>query len=264
MPLAHDELGRGEPWVFLHGFPLTRKLWAPQAPLAEAARLILPDLRGHGASPRASPATMEAMAEDVLALCDELGAQRFGLVGLSMGGYVALALQRTAPERVARLALVDTQAAADTEEARARREELARRLEDEGIQVLVRDFMVKLLGPAAQGDPALVGKVRAMVLSNEPEGMAQALRGMAQRPDHRGRLGEIACPVLAVVGQHDEVTPPARAEEMARGVPHGKLVVLAGAGHLSSLEQPEDFNRALLGFMGSGLASAEAGASLAP
>ena len=92
IPLAHEDLGSGAPWLFLHGFPLTRRMWEPQRPLAGHARLVLPDLRGFGASPARSPATMDAMAEDVLALADALGLERFGLAGFSMGGYVALAL----------------------------------------------------------------------------------------------------------------------------------------------------------------------------
>lgn len=247
--LAHDDLGEGAPWVLLHGFPLTRRLWDAQRPLAARARLVLPDLRGFGASPAAAPATMDTMAEDVLALADDLGLGRFGLLGLSMGGYVALALHRRAPGRVAALALVDTQAGADTEEGRARREELARRIEAEGAAVLVRDFLPKLLGPRGRDDADLVARARALVLASGAPGLAAAMRGMAAREDLRPHLADIRCPTLVVVGEHDEVTPPAKARELAAGIAGARFVTLPGAGHLSNLEAPAAFNETLGAFV---------------
>lgn len=247
--LAYEELGQGAPWVFLHGFPLTRKLWDGQRALQTEARLILPDLRGHGASPVNGNCTMDAMAEDVLALCDRLGIERFGLAGLSMGGYVALALQERAPGRVAALVLADTQAGADTPEAREAREKLARRLDEEGIDVLLDEFVPKLLSPSGFADEQLLSHVRAMVFSNEADAMAAALRGMAQRRDHTARLGDIACPVLVLVGEQDGLTPPEKARAMVEALPHARLTELPEAGHLSNLEAPDVFNMTLRGFM---------------
>lgn len=248
--LAHDALGSGLPWVFLHGFPLTRKLWEPQHALARDARLVLPDLRGFGASPRDGPHTMEAMAQDVLALCDRAGAARFGVVGLSMGGYVALQLHRLAVHRVAALVLADTQANADTPDARAGRETLARKVEGEGgMPALLDAFLPKLLSPEGQRNEHLVSRVKGLVLSNEPEPMAAALRGMGARPDMAQHLRTIACPVLALVGELDAVTPPEKAYAIDQAVVRGRVAVLQGAGHLSNLERPDAFNQALRGFM---------------
>jgi pimeloyl-ACP methyl ester carboxylesterase len=249
--LAHEEHGSGEPWFFLHGFPFHRGLWSPLLDLQTEGRLILPDLRGHGESPPGprGPATMEAMAEDVMALADRLGIRGFGLVGHSMGGYVALALQAMAPERVRALVLLDTQAGADTPEAAAKREVLARKVEGEGVGVLLREFVPKLLSPASREEPALLRRVEEIVLANEPAGLAAALRGMALRQDHRPRLARIACPALVAVGELDEVTPPAKARELAEGIPDARLIELPGSGHLPSLEAPDLLTEALRGFM---------------
>jgi pimeloyl-ACP methyl ester carboxylesterase len=249
VPLAWEELGEGAPWMFLHGFPLTRKLWDPQRALARDAHLVLPDLRGHGGSTVAKPASMEAMATDVLALCDHLGLERFGLLGLSMGGYVALALHRLAPTRVRALVLADTHARADTPEQAAGREGLARKLEANDDQVLLQEFLPKLLGPRGRADEDLVSDVRAMILSNEPDGLAAALRGMAERPDLREHLPSIACPTLVLVGEEDAVARPALARELAEAIPDARLQGIAGAGHLSSLEEPAAFNEAVGAFV---------------
>jgi pimeloyl-ACP methyl ester carboxylesterase len=192
---------------------------------------------------------MEAMAEDVLALCDAQGVERFGLLGLSMGGYVALELQRIAPTRVERLVLAATQAAPDTPEQRDGREKLARELDGDGIQPLLDAFLPKLLSERAQLDAVLESKVRALIVSNAPDAMAAALRGMAQRRDHRARLASVACPVLVIAGSDDKAVPPARSQEMAQALPNARLVDVPGVGHLVNLEAPEAFNAALHSFM---------------
>jgi 3-oxoadipate enol-lactonase len=247
--LAYDDLGAGTPWVFLHGFPLTRMLWEPQHVLAGEARLVLPDLRGHGGSPPNTHATMDAMARDVLALCDTLGIERFGLVGLSMGGYVAFELHRLAPERVTRMVLAATQAEPDTPEAAEGRERLAHQVDKDGIEPLLDAFLPKLLSPRALADEAIVSKVRAMVLSNDPEAMAATLRGMARRVDQRPRLGDITCPVLIVHGEVDGAIPLAHAQALERTLPRARLAEVEEAGHLVNLEVPEAFNATLRGFM---------------
>lgn len=245
--LAHDDLGRGAPWVLLHGFPLSRRMWAPQHALAEHARLVIPDLPGFGASDGA-PASMDAMADAVLALADHLRLGTFGLLGLSMGGYVALALHRRAPERVAALVLADTQAGADTAEARAKREALARRVEDEGVEVLVEGFVPNLLSPARR-EGRVAEDVRAIVRANRPGPLAAALRAMGAREDQQPWLPRIGCPVLGIAGSEDGIIPVAKHEAIVAAVPRGRLVVLRGAGHLSNLEVPEGFNGAVRGFM---------------
>jgi 3-oxoadipate enol-lactonase len=251
--MAYDEAGSGPGVVLLHGYPFNRSMWEEQtAALGTNYRVITPDLRGHGetsAGPEPA-ATMEEMARDVIALLDELGIERVTLGGLSMGGYVALALYRRFPLRVRALVLADTRPQADTEEARRNREEQAQKILAEGMQSIADDFLKKVLAPATISDkPETVERVREMIIKTDPRGAAAALRGMAERPDQTNFLEEIFAPTLIVVGSEDQLTPPKDAELMKREIRGSRLETIEGASHLSNLERPADFNRALLDFL---------------
>ena len=250
--LAYDDEGAGAPVVLLHGFPFNRSLWREQrAALAGACRVITPDLRGFGASTVVSePATMEQMAEDVAALLDELNVERCALGGLSMGGYVALAFYRLFPRRVRALVLADTRPQADTDEARRNRESLAQRALAEGMQPVADAMLPKLLAPATHAErPEIVARLREMIMQTPPAGAAAALRGMALRRAQTDLLPGILAPTLVIVGGEDAITPPADAELMRREIRGARLEVLAGAGHCSNLERPDEFNRALVKFL---------------
>jgi 3-oxoadipate enol-lactonase len=250
--LAYEVSGAGMPVVLLHGFPFNRTLWREQAEaLSGHYRVITVDLRGHGetaATPE--PATMEEMAEDVAALLDELGVARVVLGGLSMGGYVALAFTRLFPERVRALLLADTRPQADTDEARLAREATAVRALREGMHTVAEAMLPKLLAPSTQAArPEVVARIREMILNTDPQGAASALRGMAVRMDHTKSLREINCPTLIIVGSLDQITPPSDAELMNREIRGSRLEVIAGAGHVSNVERPAEFNRALENFL---------------
>jgi pimeloyl-ACP methyl ester carboxylesterase len=246
--LAHEEEGRGQPLILLHAFPLHRGMWAPQREaLAGVGRLVLPDLRGFGASPEGTgPALMESMADDVLALADRLGIARFVLGGLSMGGYVSLALLRRAPERVSGLFLADTRCVADTDEARASRRASRERLLAEGTAVLEETMIGPLFSERTPREsPELVETVRGWIRSVSPTGAAAALEGMARRSDTRAVLENYEGPVLVLVGEEDTLTPPPESEAMAAAAPHSRLVRIPGAGHLANLEADRAFSAAL-------------------
>ncbi|MDX6272132.1 MAG: hypothetical protein QOD28_3355 [Acidobacteriota bacterium] len=250
--LAYEVSGAGSPIVLLHGFPFNRTLWREQAEaLRDRHHIITVDLRGHGETTATrDPATMEAMADDVAALLDELHITRVALGGLSMGGYVALAFYRLFPERVSALVLADTRAQADTDEARLAREETAARGLGEGMHTISDAMLPKLFAPATHAErPEIVARVREMILNTNPQGAASALRGMAVRRDQTELLGEINCPTLILVGSLDQITPHADAERMNRGIRNSRLEVIAGAGHVSNLERPLEFNRALENFL---------------
>jgi pimeloyl-ACP methyl ester carboxylesterase len=252
--LAYEVTGAGVPVVLLHGFPFNRTLWREQV---EALRgrfsVVTVDLRGHGETPAIvdAPATMDEMAEDVAALLDELGINvPVVLGGLSMGGYVALAFYRLFPERVRALVLADTRPQADTDEARLNREETATRALREGMQTIADAMLPKLLAPATHAErPEIVARISDMILHTDPQGAAAALRGMAVRRDQTKLLREIKCPTLIIVGSLDAITPPADAELMQREIRGSRLEVLAGAGHVSNVERPAEFNRALEKFL---------------
>jgi 3-oxoadipate enol-lactonase len=252
--MAYDDEGRGEPLVLLHGFPFDRSMWREQSrAFGETCRVVAPDLRGQGETSLGETkgaATMEEMAADVAALLDGLNIERAVVGGLSMGGYVALAFCRAFPGRVRALVLADTRAQGDTEDARRTREETALRALSEGMAPIADAMMPKLLSAGTrERRPETVARVREMMLATKPEGAAAALRGMALRRDQTDLLEEIEAPTLVVVGSEDAITPPAEAEAMRDKIKGARLVVMEGAGHLSNVERPEEFNRALSDFL---------------
>lgn len=250
--LAYTDAGAGPAVVFLHGFPFDRTMWRGQVErLSEDFRVIAPDLRGHGGTTATrEPATMEEMADDVVSLLDELNVPRAVVCGLSMGGYVALALYRAHPSRVRALVLADTRAKADAEDARRAREENARRALAEGMSPIVDSMLPKLLSQHTRETEAeVVARVREMMLGITPEGAAAALRGMALRRDQTDLLTSIDVPALVVVGSEDAVTPPSEAESMHAQIEGSRLRVIEGAGHVSNVERPEEFDRALTEFL---------------
>lgn len=251
--MAYEMEGSGPPVVLLHGYPFNRTMWREQAEaLSQSFRVIMPDLRGLGETEATAdePATMNEMAQDVAALLDQLGIDRAMLCGLSMGGYVAFAFTRRFPLRVRALVLADTRPQPDTDDARRVREEQARKVLEEGMSAISDDILQKSLAPATlYARPDIVERVREMILSTKPEGAAAALRGMAARSDQTPFLPNIIAPTLIFVGSEDRITPPADAEAMRREIRGSRLEIIPGAGHVSNLERPDEFNRALLEFL---------------
>jgi 3-oxoadipate enol-lactonase len=250
--MAYDDVGSGPAVVLLHGYPFNRSMWREQVEALSASyRVIAPDLRGHGETTATNePATMDEMARDVAALMDELDIRRAALGGLSMGGYVTLAFYRRFPLRVRALVLADTRPQADTEEARRNREQQARKALKEGMSGIAEVSLPKALAPATIKDrPKVVARVREMMLKTRPEGAAAALRGMAARVDQSDFLPSIFAPTLIIVGSLDELTPPKDAEFMRREIRGSRLEIIDGAAHVSNIENPAEFNRALRSFL---------------
>lgn len=251
--LYSREAGTGPPLVLLHAFPLSSAMWSAQREgLADAARVVTPDLRGFGGSALGDDEpSVDAMADDVAALLDALGLDGVVLGGLSMGGYVAMAMLRRHPDRVRALVLADTKAGADPETARANRERIAATVLEEGSsRVLLDDVLPTLLGETTKGERPLVqGRVRGLVQSAPPAAVAWAQRAMARRPDSFDTLRAMRGPALVLVGEEDTLAPPDDADAMASALPDARVVRIAAAGHLSAVEAPDDFNSAVRGFM---------------
>ncbi|CAN5646788.1 alpha/beta fold hydrolase [soil metagenome] len=243
------ESGAGLPVLLLHGFPLSSDMWRETMDRAgESWRMIAPDLRGHGASEVTDDASMPRLARDQVELLDLLGiAEPVVVVGLSMGGYVALEMGRRYPERVRALALVDTRAEADSPDAAETRRTTAERVLREGSGGLADAMAGKMFSPSTPD--ALRSLWRERMAATPPAGVAAALHGMADRSDSRDVLSEWRKPLLVVVGEDDQITPP----EMARGMHHtvsgSRLEVIPRAGHLPPVEQPDDFGRILDKFL---------------
>ena len=250
--IAYDDAGSGPVVVLLHGYPFNRTLWRDQVTvLQENYRVIVPDLRGHGASAiMPGPATMEQMAGDIAGLLDNLNIERATIGGLSMGGYVALAFYRLFPFRVLSLILAATRAQADNDEAKQNREVQAAKARNEGMEGIADALLPKLLtAETVAKRPEIVKHLRGMMASTNPEGAAAALLGMATRQDQTSFLSEIAAPTLLLVGSEDAITPPVDAELMHREIKGSRLEIIEGAGHVVNLEKREEFNAAIGRFL---------------
>jgi 3-oxoadipate enol-lactonase len=250
--IAYDDVGHGMPVVLLHGFPFNRSLWADQVEaLKDQYRVITPDLRGLGESSwQGEEAGMEDMAKDIAGLLDHLGLERVVLGGLSMGGYVALAFHRLYPLRVRALVLADTRAQADADEAKKIRYQQAETAVKNGMGPIADRMEPRFLSPHTLEDRKdIVDRIRQMMIATPTAGAAAALRGMASRADHVLRLQQILAPALIIVGDEDDITPAEDSELMHREIRGSKLIVIDGAGHVSNVERPDEFNKALIEFL---------------
>ncbi|MFC1429907.1 alpha/beta fold hydrolase [Streptacidiphilus sp. N1-3] len=252
------EAGSGTPLVLLHAFPLSARMWQSQLdelPGSDGseARVLAVDLRGFGGTELGSDEpSLDLLADDVALLLRRAGIERAVVGGLSMGGYVAMALARRHPELLAGLLLADTKATADTEQARANRERIAAAvLAADSVRLLLDEQVpAPLLGATTVAErPKLVEKLRRAVEQATPQGVAWAQRAMAARPGSLDVLAGLTVPALVVVGEEDTVTPVADAEAMAAVLPDVVLTVIPAVGHLSALEAPDTFNWAVRGLL---------------
>ena len=174
---------------------------------------------------------------------------KFALAGLSMGGYIAFAMLRLAPERIGKLVLLDTSARPDTPEQSAAREKFIAMAEAGKLMDIVETLTPKFLHRNHGGDERLKGIVRAMARDTGVEAFVKQERAIMGRPDSRPLLGAIKCPTLVIVGDGDELTPPDLAREIAAGIPGAKLTIVPDCGHLSTIEKPEPVNAAMAEFL---------------
>jgi 3-oxoadipate enol-lactonase len=243
--LAYEDVGpdRGTPLLLVHGHPFDRSMWAPQLRhFSSDRRVVVPDLRGYGASGGAVP-DWSAFVDDLAALLDGLRVPRAVVAGLSMGGQIALELWARHPDRVAGLLIADTTAAGESGESRVARIAQAQRLLREGMDPYAVENLYLMVSPDAP--PEVARHVLAMMRSTDPAGAAAAQRARADRPDRRAGLATVTVPTVVVVGSEDSFTPVADARVIAEGVPGAELVVVDGAAHMPNLERPDAFNAAL-------------------
>ena len=233
------------PLVLLHAFPLDHRMWdGVRAGISEHVELITPAQRGFGGTPLGDDGPdLSVVAADVL---DRLDGRRAILGGCSMGGYVAMAVLRQAPEQVAGLVLVSTRATADAEAGRANRHTMASRIEEEGAGFVPDAVLPTLLGTETmERRPEVVETVRTLISEQDGNAIAWAQRAMAARPDSSGTLRKTDVPTLIIRGEQDTLIPADEAEALATLMPKAEVVVLAGAGHLPPLEVPEEFTGAV-------------------
>jgi pimeloyl-ACP methyl ester carboxylesterase len=264
----YADVGQGIPLLLFHGFPLSSESFWPQIESPpKGFRLLIPDHRGFGKSDLglesgfASSAreagggtknagtgisTMESMAQDGLSLLDSLGIESAFIGGVSMGGYVSIALARMNPGRVRGLVLIDSQSTADDAAAQERRENTAKECETVGSQNLVAQMLPRLFAPNTSLD--VTKRLENIMRAQNPMAVAQAARGMAKRLDGKDILTRLAGNSLIVVGEHDVLTPVEKSKQMHEMLVGSKLEIIPGVGHLPNLEKPIEFGAVLESF----------------
>lgn len=255
--------GDGTVLVLLHGFPVDHRMWdGVVGALDVGIPVLAPDLPGLGAAPLPADGapSLDASADAVAAAVREAGHERALVAGLSMGGYVALALAERHPELVVGLALVDTKATGDAADARANRLRVADEVESTGSVDAVLGMVGSLLSATSVSEhPGLPGEVTGWIGEQAPAGVAWSQRAMAARPDRTPVLAAFDGPVVVVVGEDDTVTPLPGAQQMVDVATDATLVVVPGAGHLSAVETPGAVAEALAGLVRRGPESATPG-----
>lgn len=247
--------------VLIHGFPLDATMWDSQAHALSKAghQVLLPEIGGLGSStiPDSEP-DIHAMAAQVADAMQVAHMERAVIGGLSMGGYVAMALLRVAPERVAGLMLLDTKASADEPERRATRMQIAANVRaGNSVESLARTMPATLISDVSEdSQPGLRANVAEMIRRASPTSVAWCQEAMSSRPDSLTTLRSSgAMPSLVLCGSEDSVTPPSDHEQLIAALRDSggqpKYVVVPGAGHLPPLENPTAVNAAMMEFLGS-------------
>jgi pimeloyl-ACP methyl ester carboxylesterase len=230
--------------VLVPGLLCTADLYADQ--VADLAGLARTTVARHSAHP-----SVAAIAADILATAPP----RFALAGLSMGGYVAFEILRQAPDRVDRLALLDTGPRPDTPERTEGRRKLIALGRQYGLAAVQKQLLPNLIHKARLSDAPLVERVVKMAVDTGMEGFLNQQEALISRPDCRPLLASIRCPTLIVVGAEDILTPPELAHEMHTGIPGSRLVTIPDCGHLSTMERPEAVTGALRAWLTDGTAT---------
>jgi pimeloyl-ACP methyl ester carboxylesterase len=222
--------------VLLHAFPLDERMWEPQLEALRDYEVVTPRLYGRGR-------TVNDYATSVLAEADG----ELALVGASLGGYTALAMAHREPARIRALALVGARADADSPERRAGRADTKALIEDGGAQELWDDQRTRLLLEDARPEAVELAQAEALDRSNEE--LLEALEAIRDRDDRSDTLAGFPGPVFVAVGEDDLFLPPEEAQQQAHTARRGRFRAFAGARHLPNLEQPDEFNAALAGFL---------------
>jgi pimeloyl-ACP methyl ester carboxylesterase len=229
--------------VLLHAFPLDRSMWDREVRvLADAASpIVAVSFPGFGRSelPPRQP-TLDDYADAVIGVMDAARVDRAAIAGLSMGGYVAFSLWRRHRKRVERLALIDTKAEGDTPDAAANRVRLAATIREHGVEALLKTPPKWLRDGSPHWD-ALKQTIRAQ----NKEAVAQASVAMSTRLDSMKDLASIDVPTAVIVGEADAITPLANSKTIADSIKDASLTVIPDAGHISNIEAPEAFEKAL-------------------
>lgn len=252
--ISYQEAGSVDalPIIFIHGFPFNKTMWAGQLEaFKNEYRPIAYDVRGHGKSEAGdADFSMDFFAKDLLAFLDALKIDNAVICGLSMGGYIALHAIQKQPARFAGLILADTQCGADTPEGKDKRMKTIAFIKKNGLKVYAEESLKNLFAPVSfQSRKDVVKFIHQTIVDTPAEVICRTLQALADRTETCSYLPKIKTTVCIIVGKEDKVTPPAVAQKMADAINDSKLVIIDRAGHLTNLEQQEEFNKAVLDFL---------------
>ncbi len=240
--------------IFLHAFPLNSKMWEPQFQKLREENIpfLALDYPGFGMSDGWSKSpSMDDFAKRAYSVINRLNLQKAVVVGLSMGGYVALSLYRDHPEIFSGLVLANTKATADIEEAKRRRFKLIEEIrEDPSMSGLIEFHLQKFYtGETRETRFDLLNFAEVLMRDANPEGVIHALQAMANRKDSTDLLQRIPFRVLVITGENDSLIPVSDSQQMVDNLQNGELVVIPNAAHLSNVENPEAFNKSLVQYV---------------
>jgi pimeloyl-ACP methyl ester carboxylesterase len=242
------DAGSGPVVLLIHAFPLHHAMWQPQVPvLAKRFRVIAPDLRGFGESRPSSPWTIDEMGDDLNEFLTRLDIPDCALAGVSIGGYIGLPFTLKYPRRVRQLVLSNTRARADTETEKAARTEMIALIQETGTSSLPERMLPRLLRP--DPPPQVAATVRSMIEGADAAAAIHAVTAMRDRPDCTAQLNRLRCPTLVITGERDSIIRVEDARAMAEAIPDSRFAVIPGSGHLSNLENPEEYSRVLDQFL---------------
>jgi 3-oxoadipate enol-lactonase len=243
---------QGLPVVFIHGFPFSHKMWEPQMhELPNDIHAIAYDVRGHGSSDVGDGQfTIEMFVDDLIALLDHLSIEKTILCGLSMGGYIALRATERHPNRIKGLLLCDTKSGADTNEEKIKRTSSIKIVKSEGVSAFADNFVKAIFwAKTFENNPGAIELTKELIRTNSPLGICGTLLALASRTDTTQSLSSINVPTCIIVGEYDLRTPPSCAQEMHKAISGSELHILSNAGHMSNLENSNDFNKNLIAFL---------------
>ncbi|HHF7365373.1 TPA: alpha/beta hydrolase [Legionella bozemanae] len=245
--ISYNDIGEGKPLILIHAFPTDQRLWQPQQEeLKEHFRVITLDLLGFGESSSVDgkAISMAEYADEVKQLLDYLKIDKAIIGGESMGGYIALAFLEKYPNQTLGLVLSNTQAVADSPETKNTREKTALDVLENGTENLINGFMSKALSSNASQQTK--DYLHHILTLQKLSAIASALRGMALRNSTSAILATAKLPILIITGELDNVISPQQSIDMHSLSKNSQLIILSNAGHLSNLEQPKQWNQAVI------------------
>lgn len=249
----NDEGPEGAPIIiFVHGFPLNKSMWDKQLKaLKDNYRVIAYDIRGHGATEVGTvDFSIDLFVQDLLSFMDALKIEKAVLCGLSMGGYIALNAIANHPERFTALILSDTNCTADAPEAKEKRMSTIESIKKNGVEKLANDLLPNLFAPGSfKSNSEEIVAVKEMIVTTTIPSLNKSLHALANRKETCSKLAKIKVPVLILVGEADKITPLEAAKSMQEKIKDATMHIISGAGHLSNMENPVDYNSQLEKFI---------------